>query len=238
MVTRAAKGAAVAVALLLAGCAASDGTGDRARRIVFFGDSITQLGDGPGGYVSLVRDSLRSAGVEAEVVGAGISGNKVTDLQARLDTDVLAKRPSLVVIYIGINDVWHNQFAERGLSGTPRETYRTVLNDVVGRAAASGAQVVLATPSVIGERTGGANRWDPMLDEYAAISRAVAQEKGAVLMDLRSAFTAYIAANNPEDRKKGILTNDGVHLNAAGNRLVMEDVMRTLDGLGYFFPNR
>lgn len=238
MVTNAAKGAAVAVALLLAGCAASDGAGDRARRIVFFGDSITQLGEGPGGYVTLVRDSLRAAGIEAEVIGAGISGNKVTDLQARLDADVLAKRPALVVIYIGINDVWHNQFAERGLSGTPRETYRNVLADIIGRTAASGAQVVLATPSVIGERTGGANRWDPMLDEYAGISRAVAREKGAVLMDLRAAFAARIAANNPEDRERGILTNDGVHLNAAGNRLVMEEVMRTLDGLGYFFPSR
>ena len=61
-------------------------------RVVFLGDSITQAGAGPGGYVTLVRETLdkehKDLGVE--VIGAGISGNKVPDLQGRLERDVIA----------------------------------------------------------------------------------------------------------------------------------------------------
>ena len=41
-----------------------------------------------------------------EVIGAGISGNKVPDLEKRLERDVLSKKPTIVVIYIGIRAYW------------------------------------------------------------------------------------------------------------------------------------
>ena len=86
-------------------------------KIVFLGDSITQFGERPGGYVKLVRQYLaqKHAELQLEVIGAGISGHKVPDLEKRLDRDVLAHKPQVVVIYIGINDVWHSQQG-RGLS--------------------------------------------------------------------------------------------------------------------------
>ena len=48
-------------------------------RVVFFGDSITQQGNKPNGYVSIVRREIaqRHADKNVEVIGAGISGNKV-----------------------------------------------------------------------------------------------------------------------------------------------------------------
>ncbi|MFM8890244.1 MAG: GDSL-type esterase/lipase family protein, partial [Planctomycetia bacterium] len=78
-------------------------------RVGFLGDTITQGGDRPGGYVDLVRTRVKEThpGTAIEVIGAGISGNKVPDLENRLDRDVLAKKPTTVVVYIGINDVWH-----------------------------------------------------------------------------------------------------------------------------------
>jgi len=36
-----------------------------------------------------------------EIIGAGVGGNKVPDLQARIEKDVLAKKPTIVVVYIG-----------------------------------------------------------------------------------------------------------------------------------------
>ena len=80
-------------------------------RIVFLGDSITQGGVSPKGYVTLIKNRMaeKHKDLEIEVIGAGISGNKVPDLQKRLDKDVIAKKPTLVVIYIGINDVWHGE---------------------------------------------------------------------------------------------------------------------------------
>src|SRR5688572_28178510 len=80
-------------------------------RIVFLGDSITQGGGGPKGYVTLIKNKLqeKKSDLGVEVVNAGISGNKVPDLQGRVDRDVIAKKPTIVFIYIGINDVWHGE---------------------------------------------------------------------------------------------------------------------------------
>jgi len=230
---------ALSVALMLmAGCSSNESVSGNLRRIVFFGDSITELGVKPNGYVSIVRDSLRSLGMEAEIIGAGISGNKVTDLQRRLKMDVIDKRPGIVFVYIGINDVWHYHFASRGLSGTPKDQYKKVLTDIIREIQRSGAIVVLCTPSVIGEKKDGTNEWDGMLDDYAAISREAAEETGSVVLDLRREFLDALSTQNTLNAEKDIFTYDGVHLNDAGNRFVAERVMKILDGLGLFFPQK
>jgi lysophospholipase L1-like esterase len=230
--------ALVVSVVLIAGCSSNESTNGNLRRIIFFGDSITELGVKPNGYVSIVRDSLRALGTEAEIIGEGISGNKVTDLQRRLTKDIIAKRPGIVFIYIGINDVWHYHFASRGLSGTPKDQYRTILTEIVREIQRTGAIVVLCTPSVIGEKRDGTNEWDGMLDEYASISRAVAEETSAMLLDLRKEFLDALQARNASNAEKNIFTYDGVHLNDAGNRLVADQVIKTLDGLGLFFPQK
>jgi lysophospholipase L1-like esterase len=199
-------------------------TGDR---IVFLGDSITQLGGEPGGYVSLVRDTLtaRHPGLDLEVIGAGISGNKVPDLQERLSTDVLSLRPSVVFVYIGINDVWHSTMT---WGGTPKDRYEAGLTRVIDRITATGAQAILCTPTVIGERHDGTNPLDGMLDEYTEISRRVARATGVSLLNLRRIFLKYLRTHNIENLDEGILTNDGVHLNDAGNRLITGEVLSVL----------
>lgn len=53
-------------------------------RVVFFGDSITELGVKPKGYVSLIKDSLSAVFKNIEVIGAGVSGHRVPDLQLRV----------------------------------------------------------------------------------------------------------------------------------------------------------
>jgi lysophospholipase L1-like esterase len=197
----------------------------KGERIVFLGDSITQQGAGPKGYVSMIRNTLNEKHKELgiEVIGAGISGNKVPNLQARLEKDVLAKKPTLVVIYIGINDVWHGE--KDPAKGTPADKFEAGLKDIIGKIKEGGARVVLCTPTVIGEKKDGKNTLDAKLDEYANISRKVAKDTGSQLCDLRKAFTDHIAKANPDDKDKGILTGDRVHLNEAGNKLVAETIL-------------
>jgi lysophospholipase L1-like esterase len=186
--------------------------------IAFFGDSITQAGARPGGYCKLIGDAIAKEKPElgVEIVYAGISGNKVPDLEKRLERDLLSKSPSVVFIYIGINDVWHST---RG-NGTPTVQFDTGLRRLIKKISDSGAKVVVCTPSVIGEKKEGANSLDEMLDEYSEISRRVASETGVTLCDLRKLFVDHLKENNPENKHSGILTRDGVHLNIDGNRFV------------------
>jgi len=197
-------------------------------RIVFLGDSITAAGVRPNGYVTLTDKAIQKAcpSLGVKVIGAGISGHKVPNCQRRLQRDVLSKKPTIVVIYIGINDVWH----WRGNRGTKKEDFESGLRDMIKRVNAAGARVILCTPTVIGEKTDGTNRFDKMLDEYSDISRKVAKATKSQLLDLRKEFIAYLQKNNSENAAKGILTSDTVHLNARGNKFLAGLMFEALSG--------
>ncbi|MGB6043193.1 MAG: GDSL-type esterase/lipase family protein, partial [Pirellulales bacterium] len=129
---------------------------------------------------------------------------------------------TVVFIYIGINDVWH------GANGTPKDRFDAGLRDLVKKISDAGATIVLATPSVIGEKTDGSNPHDALLEEYAEISRKVAQDTGTTLCDLRVAFIERLKEINPDNKERGLLTGDGVHLSAAGNQFVAEQTAQSI----------
>ncbi len=190
----------------------------KGERIVFLGDSLTAAGVRQDGYITMLKEALqeRRPDLGVHLIGAGISGNKVPDIQARLERDVLSYRPTCVFIFIGVNDVWHSQNGR----GTSEEDYRRGLYDVISRIQNAGATVVLATPPVIGEKRQGENPLDAMLEDYAVISRSAGSRMGATICDLRQTMPAYLAVFNEENAETGILTTDRVHFNRAGNRFV------------------
>ena len=204
-------------------------------RIVFLGDSITALGVKEDGYVTLTSQAIATAfpDLGIEVIGAGKSGHKVPDCQKRLDRDVLQKKPTVVVIYIGINDVWHWTLPARGgkglRKGTTPEQFESGLKDMIETINGVGARVILCTPTVIGEKPDGTNPDDKRLDAYAEISRKVARETDSQLLDLRAAFMDYLNAHNPNNAEKGILTADRVHMNANGNQFLFTLVSEALN---------
>ena len=197
-------------------------------RIVLLGDSITAAGARKGGFITIMRAVIDKKHPELKVklIGAGISGHKVPDCQKRLQRDVIDKKPTIVFIYIGINDVWHST---RG-RGTPKDIYEKGLRRMIARINEAGGRVILCTPSVIGERIDGANKLDAMLDEYSDISRKVARDTKSQMLDLRKQFVDYLAKENKKANKnRGVLTRDGVHLNGPGNHFVAH---RMLEALG------
>lgn len=192
----------------------------KTKRVVFFGDSITQAGVQANGYISLLKKQVDST--KFELFGAGIGGNKVYDLYLRLEDDVLAKKPDLVFIYVGINDVWHKQTSK---TGTDYPKYLKFYQALINKIKASGSAVVLCTPSVVGEKKGGANELDADLDKYAEGIRELAVKNNLPLCDLRKAFKDYEEQNNPQDLEKDILTRDRVHLNDKGNQFVADQML-------------
>ncbi|ACU02500.1 SGNH/GDSL hydrolase family protein [Pedobacter heparinus] len=190
------------------------------KKVIFFGDSITQAGVKPGGYVDLIKKDLDPA--KYEVIGAGIGGNKVYDLYLRMEEDVLNKKPDLVVIYIGVNDVWHKL---QHRTGTDYPKFIQFYQALINKMQAKGIKVVLCTPAVIGEKKAGANEMDAELDKYAGAIRELAAKNNLPMADLRKIFTGYDQENNPENAEKGILTTDGVHLNEKGNRTLADTLL-------------
>lgn len=216
----------VMVFTILNGCSSSDKL-KKNDTIVFLGDSITAAGVNPDGYVTLTAEGINAAfpDLGINVIGAGIGGHKVPDCQKRLDRDVLQKNPTIVVIYIGINDVWHWNRNE----GTPIEVFESGLKDMIAKINAVGARVILCTPTVIGEKTDGSNEYDKMLEDYSSISRKVAQETGSQMLDLRKGFMDYLKENNPDNLQEGVLTTDTVHLNPTGNKVLASLMLEALN---------
>ena len=197
------------------------------KRIVFFGDSITQAGAEPSGYISLMRDMLEKKGLDKsyELIGAGIGGNKVYDLYLRMEEDVLDKKPDIVVIWVGVNDVWHKQSFG---TGTDPDKFAKFYTAIIKKLKAKKIDVYLCTPAAIGEKTDFTNELDGDLNKYSAIVRDLAKENNCGLIDLRKAFLEYNLKNNPENKESGILTSDRVHLNDKGNNFVAEKMMEAI----------
>lgn len=191
------------------------------QKIIFFGDSITFQGAKPGGYISILQEQLQQQGKASsfELIGAGIGGNKVYDLFLRLENDVLNKKPNTVVIWIGVNDVWHKRTAA---SGTDATKFVQFYSAIIEKIQANGAKVILCTPAVIGERTDYSNELDGDLNHYSNLIRSLAAKYTTGLCDFRKLFLEYNLKNNPENKESGILTTDKVHLNAAGNKLAAD----------------
>ena len=204
-------------------------TGQDKIKVIFFGDSITQAGVHPGGYVKRIDSMARAQGKRNyEFIGAGIGGNKIYDLYLRMEEDVLSKNPNVVVLYIGVNDVWHK--ASSG-TGTDADKFAKFYQAVIDKIKAKNAKIILCTPAVIGEKTDGSNQQDGDLTEYSKIIRGLAQKNSLPLVDLRKAFIDYNNQNNKENKDRGILTTDRVHLNATGNQLVADEIWKAIQAL-------
>lgn len=196
-------------------------------KIIFFGDSITQAGVDPKGYITKMQEMLQANGkaTQYELVGAGIGGNKIYDLYLRMEDDVLARNPDVVVIWVGVNDVWHK--ASSG-TGTDADKFEKFYAAVIKKLQAKNIKVVLTTPAAIGERTDNSNQQDGDLNQYSNIIRKLASTNNLRLVDLRKSFLEYNLKNNPENKEKGILTTDRVHLTEQGNVFVAEKMMEVL----------
>jgi lysophospholipase L1-like esterase len=196
--------------------------------ILFFGDSLTDLAgrEEPKkyvnkGYIRIVREALqqkhKDKGLTVSWVATG--GHTVPDLLKRVDRDVIAKKPTVVFIQIGVND------AGRGVT---KEKFKAQLEELIGKLRKADARVVLCSLTSLGEKHDGTNRIDKKLEELAEVARTVAREQKLPLNDLRKAFVDYWKKYNKENKSSGLLTYDGNHFNQRGMEFVAEQMLKKL----------
>jgi lysophospholipase L1-like esterase len=197
------------------------------KKVIFFGDSITQAAIKPGGYIDLMNKMLISKGLDKdyELEGAGVSGNKIYDLYLRIEEDVLMKKPDIVIIYIGVNDVWHKQTSG---TGTDADKFQKFYLAIIKKLKKDNIKIAICTPAVIGEKTDYSNQLDGDLNKYSNIIRSIAKNENLPLIDLRASFLQYNISNNTENKELGVLTSDRVHLNEAGNKLVNDEMWKVI----------
>jgi len=188
------------------------------KKIAFLGDSITQAGNLGVGYINLVISGLSSAGVSAAKIPAGVSGNKSNQMLARLDS-VLAKKPDILLLSCGVNDVWH------GANGVKLPDYQRNITAIVEKAQAAGVEVCILTATMIKEDAG--NAFNKQLIPYNEFLRQLAKEKNCLLVDLNDAMQKEVSGVKKVTPFAGdVLTVDGVHMNALGNIMMAKNILR------------
>lgn len=207
--------------------------------IAFMGDSITQAGNKKGGYVDLVMSALKSHGLDVKHIPAGKSGNKSTDMLARLDEDVISKKPQWMTLSCGVNDVWHFKLVlgQRKFEGVGIEDYKQNITAILDKAKAAGIQVVVLTSTMIGEDP--SKELNRMMIPYNDFLRQMAKERGLPLADLNAdmlaqlktipdvpgkpkTFGSYFYGGDVQNK----LTTDGCHMNAEGNKMMARGILR------------
>lgn len=192
--------------------------------ILFFGDSVTDCerdrsdsGDkGLGfGYVRMCHSYLQAWHPElgVRVTNRGVSGDRVYDLEERLDRDVIKGQPDMVSILIGINDTWQRYGAHQRSSPIPEFSacYRRILQRLRTE---TRARVILCEPFLLpvpDDRLA----WREDLNPRLGAVRDLAEEFGAVLLPLDGCFAAAATRRPPE-----FWLPDGVHPSAAGHGVI------------------
>lgn len=112
--------------------------------IVAFGDSVTHGSfldeiDYDAAYWNLLRKKINNirSFVPVNVINAGIGGISAKDSLPRLDKQVLAHNPDLVIVCFGLNDM-----------GYPLEEYLSALGTIFDRCTESGAEVIYMSPNM------------------------------------------------------------------------------------------
>ncbi len=142
-----------------------------------------------------------------------------------MEEDVLAKKPDVVFIWVGVNDVWHKQSSG---TGTDPDKFAKFYTAIIDKLKDKDIRVILCTPAAIGEKTDFTNQQDGDLNRYSQIIRDLAREQHCGLVDMRELFHSYDLKNNPGNKESGILTVDRVHLTDQGNQLVADNMLEAL----------
>lgn len=191
-----------AVLLFLVGCGPSfKDTANLAnpnQAIIAFGDSITVgFGASPGADYPNVLAQL----INAPVINAGRNGDTTASALQRLDSDVLALQPRLVIVEFGGNDF---------LRKVPQEEVYRNLDQILARIVQAGA-----IPVLVHAKFGIFN--DPYYDGYAE----VAERHRAVLIT----NVLKDILGNPRNM------SDQIHPNDAGYRLLAERIAEVVGPL-------
>lgn len=164
--------------------------------IVAFGDSLTY---GTGAGRGQDWPSLVSEKCNCRIVNKGVPGDTSSDALARLDRDVLALDPQIVIIGLGGNDI---------LQRTTPETMFGNLRTIIDRVQDSGAMVVLL----------GLNGF-PLASSLGGEYKALARETGSV-------YVPNILGGILTSAK---LRADQVHPNAEGYKIIADRVYDKLE---------
>ncbi len=177
---------------------------------------------------------------ELTVINAGVGGNSTHNLLQRVDKDVLAHKPDVVVMMVGTNDALNSR------NSVPLEEYRKNLRDLVEKFKNSGAKVLLLTiPPAYDKLLLSRHRAEFFADrspaqriaDVNAVVKGMGKLDGVTVVDVHARIEekggagpeATSLIRNPANSK----SKDGVHPTSGGYDVIAAAVYRAMKDAGW-----
>jgi lysophospholipase L1-like esterase len=199
--------------------------------VCFFGDSITHGGR----FHSYVYDYYLTRFPDRTVrfVNAGVSGDSAGGAQGRLADDVVANKPTAVVVMFGMNDVGRGNYVaepneqQRTAQRQALERYRANMGRLAARlrAEAGEPRLLFVTPSPfdqtgVNDRNNNQPGCNDGLARCAEIVRELAAQNKGTVVDFHAPMTAFNLERQRSDPAFTIIGPDRVHPGAPGHLMM------------------
>lgn len=204
------------------------------KTFLFQGDSITDANRddenednfslGCGYALLLASDFSRKYKDNFKFINRGKSGDRITDVYARIKEDIINLKPDYMSILIGVNDVSHELTQACGVLPEKFEKIYSMLIEEVTQALPE-IKIIILEPFVLkGLHT--AERWSEFSGEVkkmAEASKRVAEKFGLKFVPLQSIFDEASA-----DGDTRYWSVDGIHPTAAGHQIIKEELAKAI----------
>ena len=210
-------------------------------RILFYGDSITDMGrerntadddfrKGLGlgyGYVNFAAAELLQKDPDRyEFINRGISGNRIVDLYARIKADCWNYQPDVISVLVGINDVYPQELENNAVELDRYEKiYRLLIEDT--KAKLPNVKMILCEPFMLAESANENDivKWTcyPGVKEYAATVKNLAKEYGLTFVPLQKKLEEAAAGH------ADCYLFDGIHPTPAGAKIIATEWLKAFE---------
>jgi lysophospholipase L1-like esterase len=199
-------------------------------RVVFYGDSITDQRL----YTTFVETYIvtRFPQLKVSFVHSGVGGDRVTGggagaIDVRLPRDVVAYKPAVMTIMLGMNDGSYRAFDQK-IFDTYAAGYRHIVQSV--KDALPGIRITVIEPSPFDDVTRAPNfegGYNKVMVRYGEFVKELARQENLAVADLNGPVVAALEKANKldaENAKK--LVPDRVHPAPAGHLLMAEALLK------------
>ncbi|SHI56269.1 Lysophospholipase L1 [Roseomonas rosea] len=181
----------------------------REARLLAFGSSSTQgayASSPERTYPARLEAALRREGLAVRVMNRGRGGEDALEMRARLEEDVVAALPDLVIWQLGVNGAIREHSLTR---------FRALLRQGVARMQETGTDVVLMDS----QRGPWAKAHAVLRDLFDSTLAEVAQERGVQLFSRRRMMDAWAESGTADG---AVIAPDGLHHNDRGYACLAE----------------
>jgi len=205
------------------------------KTFLFQGDSITDanrddenqdnFGLGCGYAFLLASDVEKNNKGKIKFLNRGKSGDRITDVYARIKEDIINLKPDYMSILIGVNDVSHELTMSCGVSPKKfRMIYKLLIEEI--KEALPDIEIIILEPFVL-KGSATEKLWDDFnceVRKLAEISKEIADEFSFKFVPLQAKFDKL-----SDDGDTRYWSVDGIHPTSAGHQLIKEELQKALE---------